>query len=70
MRNIYVINIKGKEKEWSFHTVLDDKYINEWVNDGIEIYEPIHMIPDWVVTLGLTRVWCFFRNLFWIPVVY
>jgi len=58
------IEIKGKHKSWSFPFYGDSKYLNEWREDGLKIDEIVNTIPEWVVDLGLTKVWCFFQDIF------
>ena len=56
------ISIQGKSKKWAFITKGDPKYIEEWRNDGLEINVIENMIPEFVVDMGLTRIYCFFQD--------
>lgn len=58
------VSVKGKEKLWSFNFYGDEKYINDWVSDGLDIDIIENVIPMWVVDVGLTRPWCFVQDLF------
>ncbi len=58
------ITIKGKHKTWSFNFWGDPKYLDEWRKDGIDVVQIHNTIPVWVVDIGMTRVWCFFQDLF------
>lgn len=63
MKKLCSITIKGKQHTWSFHTFVDIKYLNEWREDGIEIYEIENIIPKWIVDAGLLKVWCFLQDI-------
>jgi hypothetical protein len=69
MKKVLGITIQGKTKQWNFQTVGDEKYLKEWQDDGIEIHEIINTVPEWVVMAGLDKIWYFFQNLFWVPIV-
>jgi hypothetical protein len=56
--------IKGKEKLWSFDVHLDPKYLDEWLEDGLEIDEVFYSIPEYIVNLGLTKMWCKCSDIF------
>jgi len=58
------IEIKGKHKTWSFSFYGNPKYLDEWREDGLKINEVINTIPVWIVNLRLTKMWCFFQDLF------
>lgn len=58
------VSVKGKEKLWSFNFYGDEKYINDWVSDGLDIDIIENVIPMWVVDVGLTRPWCFVQDMF------
>ena len=52
------ITVRGKQKEWSFTFYSDPKYIPEWEADGLVVHEVLNTIPEWAVSMGLTRPWC------------
>lgn len=58
MKRMMVIEVRGKTKLWSFHTKVDPQYLAEWEADGLQIFILENSIPEWVVDLGLLRVWC------------
>ena len=60
----YAVIVRGNEKEWIFTTFLNPKYINDCLEDGIQIEEVINSVPLWAHQLGLMRIWFFFQDLF------
>jgi hypothetical protein len=58
------ITVKGKNHTWSFDTYADPVYLDEWLDDGLEIYEVSNSIPMWVVEYGLVKPWCFMQDIF------
>lgn len=58
MKQWMVIEVRGKNCQWSFHTKADPKYLPEWEADGLQIFILENSIPEWAVDLGLTRIWC------------
>ena len=56
--------VKGKEYEWSFYTYQDPKFMDEWLEDEVEIYEVVNTIPSWVADFGLVKPWCLLQDLF------
>lgn len=63
-RKLMSVTVRGSLKTWSFNFYGDPKHLNEWRTDGLEIGEIENVIPVWVVTLGLTRAWCFVQDVF------
>ena len=63
-RKLMSVTVRGNRKTWSFNFYGDPKHLNEWRTDGLEIGEIENVIPVWIVTLGLTRMWCFFQDVF------
>ena len=57
------VTVKGKNHEWSFNFQGDPKHLEDWREDGLEIDVVENIIPEWIVDLGLTRVWCFLQDL-------
>lgn len=57
------ITVKGNQKTWSFNFYADPKYLKEWREDGLEIDEIVNTIPEFVVNIGLTKVWVFFQDI-------
>lgn len=64
----YTLTVKTESgKEFSFTTLVDPKYVEEWRAEGIEINELLNVIPEWVVDLGLMRPYIFFQDLLRLP---
>lgn len=63
-KKLLSIEVKGKEKEWSFKFYGDPKYLEMWREDGLVINEIINTIPLWIDNIGLRRPWIFFQDLF------
>ena len=63
-KKLMSVTVRGYRKTWSFNFYGDPKHLNEWRTDGLEIGEIENVIPVWIVTLGLTRMWCFFQDVF------
>jgi hypothetical protein len=51
------IVVRGKTKTWAFNFPADPKHLPEWEADGLEVYEVCNTIPEWVVDIGLLRLW-------------
>jgi hypothetical protein len=64
MKKLYALTVRGRQREWSFHVDVDPRYVPEWRADGLEIDEIVNTIPEWIVDLHLTRVWCFCQDIF------
>lgn len=64
MKKLLSLEVRGAEKDWSFEFYGDPKYLEDWREDGLEINEVMNTIPEWVADLGLTKIWCFFQDLF------
>lgn len=63
MRNkLYSINVKGNEKEWSFQIIGRPEYLKDWEADGLDVSTIVNTIPDFVVWLGLTKLWCWLQD--------
>ena len=58
------IEVKGKTKTWGFNFYGDPKHLQEWLNDGLDVYEILNIVPEWVVDYGLSKPWIFFQDLF------
>jgi hypothetical protein len=57
MKSMCSITVRGKHKTWCFNFRADPKYLAEWEEDGLEVYEVLNTIPEWAVNHGLTRPW-------------
>jgi len=60
---LLAVTVTGKQHSWSFHTYADPKYIQEWLDDGLEVEEVINVVPTRVVNLGALRIFVFLQNL-------
>jgi len=58
------VEVRGKEKSWSFNFYGNPKHLEEWRNDDLEINEIVNIVPGWAVDVGLMGVWMFFQDLF------
>ena len=63
-KKLFAVTVRGKQYEWNFKFYGNPKYLQDWRDDGLEIYEIENRIPSWIVDTGLARVWCFFQDLF------
>ncbi len=57
MKQKMLITVQGKTGKFVFDFVGDDKYLQDWIDEGLEINVVMYSIPKWVVNLGLMRVW-------------
>lgn len=64
MKKLYSLEVRGKTKEWSFNIIADPKHVEDWREDGLEINEIVNSVPEWAVTMGLTKPWIFMQDLF------
>jgi len=64
MKQKMSIEVRGKRKEWSFEFEGDDKYLQEWWDDGLNVMIITETIPEWVSDFGLAGVWYWIRGLF------
>jgi len=64
MKKLYAVEVRGKTTEWSFSFWGDPEFVKDWEADGLKINEIVNTIPDWVATIGLTNLWCFFQDIF------
>ena len=62
MRKIMSISVKGKEHSWAFMFVHDDKFLQEWRDDGLSIDEVINIIPKWIADMRLTRIFVWLQD--------
>ena len=46
MKKLLSITVQGISKTWAFNFIGDDKYIDEWRDDGLEIDEIIAEIGE------------------------
>lgn len=58
----YSLKLRGKRGTWIFPIVAKPEHVKDWRADGLEVDEVVNTIPDWVVGLGLTRVWVWMQD--------
>ena len=63
-KKLYAVYVRGRERHWKIPVLLDEKHIQEYLDDGLVVDEIVNTIPVWVVDLGLTRAWCFLQDIF------
>ena len=63
-KKLMSVTVRGKQHKWGFNFYGDPQYLDEWLKDGLEVYEIAHVIPMWVVELGLASWWCRLQNWF------
>lgn len=56
--------VKGKQKKWVFDFEGDEKYIQDYKDDGLEVYQTGDLIPMWIVEYNLTKPYLFITKLF------
>lgn len=64
MKKLYQIAVRGKTKEWLFDFKGDPRYLQEWLDDGLDIAEVLSIVPTWIVDIGLTKLWCRIQDIF------
>lgn len=64
MKQKLSIEVRGKQHNWSFIINEDPKYLKEWRDDDLIINEVYNVIPEFIVNLGLIKIWCFFEDIF------
>jgi hypothetical protein len=63
-KEMLIVTVRGKKNSWTFPTYGDTKYLQEWREDGLEIFVLENTVPSWVAVLGMARPWCFFQDIF------
>ncbi len=63
MKRLFQITIKGKTEEWAFDFEADEKYWQDWLDDGLNVKMVMNIIPSWVAELGLTKLWCVLQDI-------
>ena len=58
------MTVKGRNHTWCFDILADEKYMQEWLDDGLDIVIIENTIPMWVNDFGLTHAWVFMQDLF------
>jgi hypothetical protein len=64
MKELYLLHIKGKTKEWCIEIEAEQSWVNDWEDDGLVIRHIRNMIPHWWVNMGFSvKTWCFFQDI-------
>lgn len=63
-KKLMSLSVRGEQKTWSFNFYADPRHLPDWESDGLEVHLVENSIPEWVVSLGLTRTWCFLQDVF------
>lgn len=61
-KKLLSVTVRGRRHEWGFNFYGDPAHLEEWRRDGLEIDEIENIIPQWAVSCGLTRVYCFLQD--------
>ena len=64
MKKLLSIEVQGKTRKWSFNFYGNPQNLHLWREDGLEVNEVINSVPEWVHSLGLTKPWIFFQDIF------
>lgn len=64
MKRKMSITVKGNHHKWSFNFYAEQKYLDDWRKDGLEINEIVNDIPVQAKELGLTKIWFFIQDIF------
>jgi len=64
MKRVFLLTVRGKQHEWCFQFDGEEQYWDDWLDDGLNVGMVENIIPEWVVFLGLERVWCKLQTLF------
>ena len=65
MTKLMSIEVVGKSGHaFSFNFYGNQKYIDEWLQEGFVITRIENVIPSWIVDLGLTKQFVFMQDLF------
>lgn len=49
--------VRGKTTEYCFEVWADEKFLEEWRGQGLDINPITGTVPQWVQKIGLTRIW-------------
>lgn len=62
----YALVVKGKSgKEYMFNIEANPEIVVQWELEGIEVIGPrVGWVPEWVVDIGLSRIWFFIQDVF------
>lgn len=61
---VFIIDVRGKKREWSFIFVGDESALEDWLEDGLSVSVVENIIPQWWTNLGFSsKVWGFFQDI-------
>jgi hypothetical protein len=63
MKRQLCITVRGKQHRWNFHFEGDEKHLQEWRDDGLEVYVVYNSIPLWLPSWAM-KLWCFVQDVF------
>lgn len=64
MKRLFAITVNGKNHKWQFHFDGDENDWQDWLDDGLDVMMVKNIIPEWIVFMGLTKIWCFLQDIF------
>lgn len=53
----YSVQVRGKQHTWEFTVSAKPEHAQDWEDDGLIVSEVVNTIPEWVVDLGLLKLW-------------
>lgn len=60
----YSLEVRGENKKWSIDLWADPRHVEDWLEDGLEVYRLHGSIPVWAVNMGLTSIWFAIQDIF------
>lgn len=64
-KKLYSVTVRGKCHEWNFNFYSKEKYLQDWLDDNLEVCEIENSIPIWLPPWIPLRFWCFLQDLFY-----
>lgn len=64
MKKQLSMTVKGKNHTWCFDILVDERYVQDWLDDGLNIVAIENTIPMLVNEIGLTHIWVYMQDLF------
>ena len=58
------IDVQGKGRTRSFYFDGDRKYLQQWWDEGLDVYVILNEIPPWIVDIGLRDIWIKIQDFF------
>lgn len=63
-KKMMFVTVRGKQREWHIPFRGDTKYLQEWRDDGLEVYVIENSVPAWIVDIGLLHPYLFLQDAF------